>query len=333
MRINSELLFRIARDHIKSQTKGVHDIVSVYAQGSLLEEEPLIAGAGDIDLVMVRNREMEADERQIVHVTDDICLDIVSTPREKYRQPRELRVHPWLGPVIYHCMILYDPQHFMDFVQASVRGQFDRSDNIALRSRRLLDQARQSWMGLHGGSGQPQAIWQYLRAVEDASNALVVLNGLPLTERRFLLRFPEFTAALGRPGLSAALHGLIGASHIRLDLVSGWVEAWRKAFTELPPDKAQGYLDKNRLNYYCRFFDALTVPEAFYQAALWPLLNIWTATVLAMPANAPHTADWQLMVQQLNLLDGGFENRIEALDTYIDTAEEILEEWCRANGA
>jgi hypothetical protein len=334
MRINTDLLLKIARDHVKSQTRGVHDIVAVYVQGTLLEEEPLIGGGGDIDLVMIRDRAMAEDERQIVRVTDDIHLDIVHTPREKYRQPRDLRVHPWLGPCIYHCNIIFDPQHFMDFVQASVRGQFERTDNIALRSHRLLDKARESWLTLQDlGPGQPQDIWRYLRAVENASNALVVLTGSPLTERRFLIRFPEYATAVGRPGLAAALQGLIGASHCNLGLVMDWIEEWQKAFDSLPAEKAHGYLDPLRVNYYLRFFETHLGTEAFYQANLWPLLNIWTATVDALQADSAARVGWRGMVQQLNLVNGGFENRVEALDTYIDTAEEILEEWSRVYGA
>ena len=334
MRINTDLLLKYARDHVKSHTRGVHDIVAVYIQGSLLEESPLVGGAGDVDLVMIHDRMMENDERQIVRLTDEICLDIVHTPREQYRQPRDLRVHPWLGPVIYYCKIIYDPQHFMDFVQASVRGQFERADNTAHRSRSLLEQARQTWLKLQEGNegGTPAEIWHYLRAVEDASNALVVLTGMPLTERRFLMRFPEYATAVGRPGLASALQGLIGTQHCNLNMVTEWVESWRSAFVDLPIEKANGYLDPNRLNYYLRFFETFTEPEAFYQGILWPLLNVWTGTAMAYPGtNQP--GGWTAMMRQLNLLGGGFENRLGALDMYIDTAEEILAEWSSVYGA
>lgn len=334
MRINADLLFKVARDYVKEQTRGVHDIVSIYAQGSLLGEEPLIGGAGDIDLVFIRDRMMLEDVRQIIRVTDDICMDIIHTPREKYRQARDLRVHPWLGPVIYSCKIMYDPQHFMDFVQASVRGQFERTDNIALRSRRLLEQARQEWMNFQGGAakGQPDEMWRYLRSVEAAINALVVLKGAPLTERRFLLRFPEYAAALGHPGLNAALQGLIGVPNCRLDQIKGWIESWEADFREIPAEKAEGYLDHLRSSYYSRFFEAIITSET-YAAVLWPLLNIWTASAAALPADSARRENWHGMVHQLNLSGEGFESRLEALDTFLDTGEEILEEWSRANGA
>jgi len=335
MRINTELLFKFARDYIKNQTRGVHDIVAVYAQGSLLSQEPLVGGGGDVDLVLIHDRAMPKDEREIIKITEDINLDINHAPREKYRLPRELRVHPWLGPEIYGCHILYDPQHFMDFVQASVRGQFERTDNIAQRSRRLLDRSRQGWLALQGGNatGQPEQIWQYLRAVENASNALVVLNGAPLTERRFLLRFPEYATSVGRPGLTAALHGLIGAPQGTIELLRGWIPTWQTAFGALPAEKAQGYLDPLRLNYYLRFFEAFTETESGYPAVLWPLLNIWTATANAMSESSALREGWYTMVEQLNLAGGGFESRLEALDMYLDTGEEILEEWSRVYGA
>ena len=288
MRINPEVLHKLTRDYVDRQSRGAHDIQAIYLHGSLLvEEDSLIAGTGDIDLFFIHNRTMVNPEREIVRLTDEIHFDITHLPREMFRNPKELRVDPWMGPVLYGCRILYDPHHFMDFVQASIRGQFDRSDNLVRRSRRFLDEARQIWLGfqLSPDSPDPAALLRYLLAVEHAANALASMRGLPLTERRFLSRFSERAAALGDPALFAGLLGLLGSSHTDSAVLNEWVESWRAAFTSLPAALAKGRLDVQRTHYYDRFFDAYLhqMPNQPYQMVLWPLLNIWTATAQAHP--------------------------------------------------
>ena len=123
MRINQSMLLKVANDAIAKYVGTDHTLLAVYLQGSLLGDSPLIGNSADIDLFFIHTNEVSI-EREIVRISDEVHLDISHHTHSIYRQPRELRVHPWLGPAVYGCKIMYDPQHFMDFVQASVRGQF-----------------------------------------------------------------------------------------------------------------------------------------------------------------------------------------------------------------
>ena len=145
MRITRETLLKLARDTVTQRARADRGIVSAYLHGSLLEEEPLLGGTADIDLFIVHNDSSQV-EREIVRITDEVILDITHHPRNVYRQTKELRLHPWLGPTIFGCKILYDPQHFMDFTQAGVRGQFNRADQVLGRARPQVEHARQMWM-------------------------------------------------------------------------------------------------------------------------------------------------------------------------------------------
>ena len=152
MRITRETLLNIARDTAAQRTRSDRNILGVYLYGSLLEEEFLLGGTADIDLVFIHMDTAETS-REIVPLTDEVHLDIAHHYERDYRQARQLRVNPWLGPAINECQALYDPQHFLDFTQAGVRGQFERLDNVYQRALGLADRAGESgrWLvsGMH----------------------------------------------------------------------------------------------------------------------------------------------------------------------------------------
>jgi hypothetical protein len=218
MRINRDTLLRIAQDTVSQRARAERDILAAYMCGSVLGDDPLLGGSTDIDLVFIHVGLIPA-EREITYLTEDVHLDIAHHLDRDYRQARRLRKHPWLGPTIASCKILYDPHHLMDFTQASVRGQFDQPENTLSRARPLLDRSRQEWLALatavrQGPVTGPQIVEQFFRAVESAANAVALLAGPPLTERRFLMNFPGRAESAGSPGLYAGLLGLLGASQL-----------------------------------------------------------------------------------------------------------------------
>jgi len=200
MRITRDTLLKIVRDTVNQRTRSDRGLLAVYLHGSLLEEEYLLGGATDIDLFFIHSDTIPTP-REIVHLSDEVHLDIAHHLHRDYRNTRQLRLHPWLGPTIKDCRILHDPQHFLDFTQASVRGQFDRPDYVLERSRKQLESARQIWLSLHEAhpDPSPKDIVSYLRALENAANAVAGIYGSPLTERRFLLRLPARCEAAIQP--------------------------------------------------------------------------------------------------------------------------------------
>jgi hypothetical protein len=332
MRINLELLQKIARDTVSQRIHTERDLLAVYLNGTLLSGDPLLGGAADIDLFFVHNNSFE-QEREIVPVTEDVHLDISHHPRSLYTQPRHLRSHPWLGPVVYGCKILYDPQHFMDFTQASVRGQFNQPDNIMARARSQAEHARQIWLSLHN-TAHPEGIGpvnDYLRAVVHAANAVAVLSGPALAERRFLLEFPKRAESAGHPGLFPGLMGLLGGPTVDAAVLSAWLPAWQSAYLSIPDKNRPAGLHLARLNYYHLAFQAL-LSGAQPLAVLWPLLLTWTEAVTLLPPDSPGCPPWQEATTHLGLLGPGFTQKIPALDAFLDTIEETLEAWAQKNG-
>jgi hypothetical protein len=333
MRITSELLIKLANDFVSQRTRTDRDVVAVFLQGSLLSEHPIIGGATDIDLFFL-HADTIREEREFVRITNEIHFDVSHHPVNMYRRAKELRLHPWLGPAVAGCKILYDPQHFLDFTQASVRGQFSRPDHVLSRARPQAEHARQIWLGFKAEPPQdcPRDVATYLRALERAANAVAILSGPPLTERRFLMDFPERAAAVRHPGLYAGILGLLGAPLVDASKLRSWLDDWQAAYQAVSQENLVLRLHPCRLSYYLRAFEALLDSERF-QVALWPLWRTWTHAMEALPQQAPYLSAWLSVSESLGMLGKAFQERIDALDALLDLIDETLVTWARENGA
>jgi hypothetical protein len=332
MRITRGTLFKIAEDTVARRTRVDRNLLSIYLHGSLLTDEPLLGGTTDIDLVFIHNDPPLA-EREIQPLTEEVHLDIAHHSRNDYRRTRELRLHPWMGPVIVSSKILYDPQHFMDFTQASVGGQFNQPEFVLARARGQAEHARQIWLGLHSLAAEPalEEVSTFLRGVEHAANAIASLNGPPLTERRLLLNFLARAEAAGRPGLYRGLLGLLGGSQIDPELLKSWLPAWESTYEAVPPADAPPRLHPARKAYYRWAFEAI-LASSQPADVLWPFVRTWTQLVKHLPQGAAECQEWQGAFNHLGLLGADFRGRIAAMDVYLDTIEETLDEWAREHG-
>lgn len=333
MRITRRMLEKVIRDTVAQRVRVDRNLVSIYLCGSLLGEEFLLGGATDIDLVFIHLDEPPA-AREIVRLTDEIHLDIAHHRQKDYRNTRQLRVHPWLGPTLFDCQILHDPQHFMDFTQASVRGQYDRSEYVLERVRSQAEHARQIWFAFFDNPVEngPEDVGRYLKAVVHAANAVASLTGPPLTERRLLMDFQGRAEEVGRPGLYAGLLGLLGAPAVdEWQMLEAWIEPWQAAYRSVPEAGALARLHPDRETYYTSAFRAY-LDGGVPLNILWPLLNTWNQAAQLLPDESDQRAAWLHAFTYLGLAGNDFAGRIEALDAYLDTVEELIEDWARARG-
>ena len=328
MRITRDMLLKIAADTVAERTTADPGILSAYMHGSLLGQAPLLGGTADIDLTFVYP-DGEA-RREIVRLTDEVHLDIWRHPQSMYADGRTLREMAWEGSTLYHCKILYDPKHFLDFTQANVRGQFDRADTVMRRAQPWLETARRAWLRFNSRKveANPATIGEYLQALEKTANAIASLSGPPMTTRRFLLDFPARAEAAGQPGLAVGLVGLLGGNELEVDTMRGWLLSWEAAYDAAEGD---GDLHSHRKQYYLRAMAAMVAGDT-PQAALWPLLRTWTKAVGMLGGTGAHTRAWMAACDQLDLLGEHFEAKLAGLDAYLDTVEELFEDWRRERG-
>jgi hypothetical protein len=333
MRINRETLLKVAEQAVTQRVRSDRDIIAAYLSGTLLEESFMLGGTADIDLTFL-HMDKPPTEREVQRLTEEVHLDIAHYDQRDFSQARKLRLHPWLGPTIYACKTLYDPQHFLDFTQASVRGQFNRPDYVLERARQQLGHAREIWTGFASqtpGRPTPKDLLTYLRAIDHAANAVACLNGPPLTERRMLLQFPARAEAVGKPGLYPAFLGMLGSSHVDAERLHSWLPGWQASLESLPEQAIPARLHPCRHAYYRRAFEAILQGESPV-AVLWPLVRTWALAAALSPEGSPGRNAWAEAGQSLGLLGEGFAERIQALDAFLDLVEETIEQWSRQVG-
>ncbi len=325
MRITRETLIRVARETAQKRALSDPGLAAAYLTGSLRTEHPFLGGVTDVDIVFV-HAETPKVRREIVPLTPEFHLDILHQPRSDYNKPKELRLHPWLGPELYDPQPLYVTGHFFEFVQAGVRDKFNEPASVHARASRAATEARQKWSELQATQAAwPDLMMDYLEAVRLAANAIALLNGRPLAERRFLLQFPERAQAAGRPELAEALIQMLGGGDADIEALKSCLIAWEKDFVEAAGrPRVEARIAAPRLAYYKNACESMLESES-PQAILWPLLLTWTLAIHSLPPT--RQAAWESACKGLGLVGPGFDENMGRLDRFLDIVEETLEKY------
>lgn len=322
MRITREMLIKLARDTVEKRFKPDPSAVAVFLVGSVLRDEPLLGGTTDIDLLVITKGEPPR-EREISKLSNEIHLDIMFEAESLYAKPRELRSDPWRGWTMWDPMILHEKGKFFEYTQSSLRAQFEETTNVLARSRALATPAREAWT-MAQLSGEI-FLREYLELVEMAANALAVLSGFPLAERRFLLEFPQRASLIGLPDLGETLLALIGGLDLEPETLRSWLPAWENAFLQAAPTSRDARIHSARLEYYKQTILALLDSQTPL-AALWPFLNSWSLAAESGAFDASQQETWQAVQKSLRLDPPGLSLRLQGLDHFLDALEEKLDE-------
>jgi hypothetical protein len=333
MRITRDSLRKIAANIAAERTRYNRHLVTIYMTGSILDEDPLLGGTTDVDLIFIHDSQPPF-KREIIPVTDDVHIDIGHLPQSLYLQPRALRGEAWLGSFLCCSpVLLHDTQHWFEFTQASVCAQFHQPENALRRARPLAEKARQSWMNLYSESKEswPKVVLSYLNILRKAANSIACLNGPPLTERRFMLQYPERAELAGQPDLAHTLSALYTGESLADTDWQVWLQAWEKDYLAAAQrELSAARLHPARKNYYRKAAAAMW-EAGQKQAAVWPILNTWTDAIAASAAEQPDK-EWTSAVQQLGLGPDDLFGRLEAVDHYLDQVEETLDLWAEEHG-
>src|SRR5689334_12846682 len=185
MRVTRESLLRIAKETAQERAYNDADIVAAYLTGSLLNVDPMLGGSTDIDIVFV-HKTQPAKTREFFKLTADFHIDVRRRLKDEFKSPRELRGDPWMGYEMYDPILLYEREKFFDFVQASLRAGFDFEGPPLMlqRYRKLLSQARRTWIELSEGSlaEGPAEVRTFMDSLFLAVNTVAELSGPPIYE-------------------------------------------------------------------------------------------------------------------------------------------------------
>lgn len=333
MRLTQNTLLKAAKTYVTQRTARDKHIICVYLTGSIIDDRPLLGGTADIDLVFVHD-DVPESPREIVRFTPTVHLDLAHHDQNIYREPKNLRLDPWIGSyLIKDPIVLHGTQHWFEFVQASVFSKFSLPENIYGRALPLIENARQTWLNFQLDPQEPdiEHIWGYLKALEDASNALMILEGPPLTERRFMLDFSERITRMGHPDIANMVTNLLIPNQEIISTLPHWLQIWSTQLQSLENDKNYPIeLHPHRINYYTKAAEALS--EDHPAAASWILFKTWTRFVLFNKKSKEKTNDWYELLNQNWMLGENFEPRLNELDQFLDICEEIIENWAKTNG-
>lgn len=333
MRITKDSMLRLARDTAAIDANRDRSIVCAYLTGSLLTDEPCIGGTTDIDLFYVHADKPEKT-REIRYLSDDVTLDIAHIEQSRFQQPRHLRADVWLGPFL--CAkpkVFLDSNHWFEFTEASVAAQFYRPEYVLERARPLAAAARKTWMDFHLAQPDtsPLNILRYLDCLQNAGNAVALLSGLPLTERRFFLSFPDRAAKVNRPDLATSFINTILPADISDLEWTQWITEWEQAMgkaAELPD--CPHSMASPRIRYYTRAVSDLSDEKP--EAATWIMVRKWTRAASLTSTDPLLTQEWKHACQTFLNIDETFETVWEQLDMLLDSVEETLDTFSSENG-
>ncbi len=326
MHITRDLLVKFAREYVAKKTRPSNDIVAVYLTGSVLTEDPLIGGSTDIDLVVV-HKENPLFEREVQRISYEISLDVQHHHQSFYTFHRRLRLNPWLGFALCdHSSILYDTDHWMEFIQAGVSANFKSPEIVYARGQAAAEKARQLWFELEDPQELPFGLWTdlYYKAVGSAANAIAILNGPALTTRRMLLEFPARAEALGKLELTGELLQLISRAPINAEILNTWRPAWENALTAASklPDCPPNLLPARKA-YFVNSCAAM-VESGTAHAALWPMVETWRQAAQLLAEDPAQQEAWQKFLEALEITQSGKNEQIERLDHFLENAEAAL---------
>ncbi len=326
MRINQEMLLKIARDHIARRVRKEKDLVAVYLTGSVSEGEPLLGGSTDIDLIFVHKEEPPV-KREVLRVTYEISLDIEHHHQSFYTYHRRLRQNPWIGHALCkHQNILLDNDHWLEFIQAGVSARFDSPENVYGRAQQFAEKARTLWFDLNDSEEVRWEDWfaLYFKAVGTAANAPACLNGPALTTRRFMLDFTSRMETLERLPLIGDLTRLLGNENMNDDLFKQWRPVWEETLEAAnKQDDCPANISKVRKAYFLQSVEAMAESGSLH-AVLWPMMETWQQALSCLK-DKEHHQKWQELLAALGFKEDKREDLLSDLDHFIDQTEQLLE--------
>ena len=334
MRITNDLLRKFAREAVNQRKRSEPDLHAAYLMGSLLSDEPLLGGTTDIDLVLV-HKYLAPMKRETVALTPEITLDILHKTQEDYEQPRQFRQDAHTGyPLTYSQILLYDTDHWLEFLQSCVTAEFHRADNVLARVNKLQASARDGWRNLYEEPPQKHLNWldQFLDALALGADAIAGLIGPPLATRRFMMSLDQRLEELGTPDVWSSFCGLLGCSEDIMIKNKAWIDAFEQDLSHLVEgDAIPAHLSPHRHAYYVSGIRALVHSED-PTYAVWPLLRTWLDIHLALDQESPGFEHWQSFLETLNITEAVRDGKTRALDAFLDQIEVLIETWADAYG-
>jgi hypothetical protein len=333
--IEQATLLRLARDYADRKMKERPTMRAVVLVGSVARAEPPLGDAVDLDLILIDDFIPEP-AFELVRLSENVFVDAQFVRTADYADRKALRTQPFTAPALNDALILHDPRHYFDILQASVRAPYNKPDNIFARARAAFGQAQNIIDRFTLWREDPPAgppafddLADFRTALYALGQSLILLSGQPgdtVGIRKFMVRY-EAATRQHRPDLYQQFLAALGANNFPVAnfelFLADWLSLYKSASLR---GRTDPLIHGVKRGYYERGFRAL-VAEGHTLNTLW----LFEQTLAACARDLDPQPDLWGHYLQLTGKDSSrkFVERIRAAEGLLASTDETLLAWAR----
>lgn len=333
--IEQSTLLRLAHDYANRKVKERPSLKAVVLVGSVARGEPPLGDAVDLDIILIDDF-IPDPAGELVRLSDHVYVDAAFVRAADYADRKVLRAHPFSAPALNDAVILHDPRHYFDILQASIRASYNKPDNIYARARAAFAEAQNivDRLGLWREDPPPgpptfDLLADLRQALALAAHSVILLSGQPgdaIGPRKLMPRY-EAAARQHRGELYPLFLAALGVSDVQPSAVESLLGDWLADYKEANRrGAADPLIHPARRGYYERGFRAL-IAEGHAVNTLWLVEQTWAACVRD---HDPPPAAWDDYRQATGKGGGGeCAERIRYAEQLVALADETLTAWAK----
>jgi hypothetical protein len=333
--IEQTTLLRLAHDYADRKMKERPTMRAVVLVGSVARGEPPLGDAVDLDILLIDDF-IPDPPFDLVRLSDNVLVDAVFVRSSDYADRKALRTQPFSAPALNDALILHDPRHYFDILQASVRAPYNKPDNLYGRARAAFEAARSSIDRFSLWREDPPAappglddLTEFRQALYHLGQSLILLTGSPgdtVGWRKFMVRY-EAASRQQAPGLYPLFLDALGAARFPAADFELFLADWLTLYKSSPAGRTDPLVHPARRGYYERGFRAL-VAEGHTLNSLWLFEHTLAACARGLdPQPEALRRYWRVTGKDSS---AGFSDRIGAAEQLLAQTDTALIAWARS---
>lgn|GEM_PF-1998056 len=332
--IERSTLLKLARDYAAHKANEQSSLKAIVLTGSVARGEPPLGDAVDLDILVISDYPPETPN-EIVRLSDYVFVDVAHIPTSAYADRKAIRTHHFTGSALNDALILYDPRHYFDILQAAIRAPYNRADHIYARARSAYNAAMQIFdhISLYRDDAPPaplsfDLLHDLRQALYLAANTMLPLVSQTQSQsagaRKLMVRF-EAAARELNPNLYLQFLESLGVHDLDPNAVEGllndWVALYKAASQRGSEDRL---IHPFKRGYYDRGFRTL-IAEGHAINTLWLLEETLSACACGLD---PLPEAWLNFCRLTHKSSGAeFSERVRAAEAFLSDIDQTLNQW------
>lgn len=336
--IEQSTLLKLARDYANRKSSEQPSLKAIVLIGSVARNEPPLGDAVDLDILLIGDFLPEKTS-EIIRLSDNVFIDAQYVATSQYIDRKAIRVHHFTSAALNDALILYDPRHYFDILQASVRAPYNRTDHIYDRARSAYNAAIQSFDPfLIYREDPPENVTLDLISTLQSTLTLTAHSLLPLVSqtqssstgiRKLMVRF-EAAANELNPELYSHFLEAFGAHDVEASAVEGLLNEWLALYKTASKSGSDDPLTHPlKRGYYDRGIRALIESGHAINSLL--LMEVTMCACARRLDPLPDT--WSHLTHLLHKsTPTEFSERVRATELLLDQIDQTLIRWADREG-